>query len=149
MAFSSVLNATDMFVPVLGKVVTIQEGTIIVDAFAMLLISSLTITLLLGVTLLLLNRRRRSNSWSDPSSMTNTVSLISESTQMLCCLQISTPCSWSMTEATISLQKGSQGPPYRLDVLAFKRTSRKVKAKDIITVTSLSQWLAPRLGPHI
>ena len=136
MAVNSLLSKTENFISVRGNVATVQEGAIIIEAFAILLICTLTMIFFLGLVLLLQNWQRRSNLWSDPSSITHTMSLVSESTQVLRLLQSQAVCSWSNKEAIISLQKWSQGAPYRLDVLTFQKTSRKSKAKRIITATS-------------
>ena len=130
MAVSSHLKLLSGTTTVEGIISVEQQGVVIVDAFAILLIASLTIIFFLGLLLLLINVRRTNNLRSDPSSITHIMSLTSESPQLLYLLRSRTTFSQTAAAYYLSLQDWTVGAPYRLDILSLHRTREKLNTRE-------------------
>jgi len=134
-------------------VVVQQQAVVIVQLFAILLETFLILIFLLGVFLLQQCGRRLSNLKSDPSSLTHTMSITSESTSLLQQIrnfanQSGFDCmNHSLEDHRFGLRHWATGAPYRLDLSRPKREASDVTAIDG-RVPSL-QSISPPAGSSV
>ncbi|KAI9822674.1 MAG: hypothetical protein M1827_000393 [Pycnora praestabilis] len=121
-AVQSLQDPTSLSVEVNGTQVKEQEAVVIVQSYAVLLEAFLALTCILALILLLHCYSRFSNLHSDPSSLSHTMSLVSESTNLLRTFKISLSSDRQSKKGSqvyghvrTDLRNWCSGAPYRLD----------------------------------